>query len=203
FSIPLIGIASRPESTLLKQADIAIVLPAAQEACPNGLAPTTSTTLSLALGDALAVALMEERSFSPENFRMFHPGGKLGARLRTVADLMHGVEDLPLTGADTPMSEVLITISQKGFGVAGVTDSEGALLGVITDGDLRRNMTGLLERRAGEVATANPTTISGDELAQAALQIMNTRKITTLFVTEDRRPVGILHVHDCLRAGID
>ena len=203
FSIPLIGIASRPESTLLKQADIAIVLPAAQEACPNGLAPTTSTTLSLALGDALAVALMEERSFSPENFRMFHPGGKLGARLRTVADLMHGVEDLPLTGADTPMSEVLITISQKGFGVAGVTDSEGALLGVITDGDLRRNMTGLLERRAGEVATANPTTISGDELAQAALQIMNARKITTLFVTEDRRPVGILHVHDCLRAGID
>ena len=203
FSIPQIGVASRPDSTLLKQADIAIVLPPAQEACPNGLAPTTSTTLSLALGDALAVALMEERSFTPENFRMFHPGGKLGARLRTVADLMHGVGDLPLTNADAPMSEVLITISQKGFGVAGVSDAEGNLVGVITDGDLRRNMSGLLERRAGDVATPNPTTITGDELAQAALQIMNARKITTLFVTEGTRPVGILHVHDCLRAGID
>ncbi len=200
FTIPLIGVAGRADSTLLRQSDVAIVLPKAPEACPNGLAPTTSTTLTLALGDALAVALMKLRDFSSENFRVFHPGGKLGARLVKVGDLMHTGDDLPLVARDTPMSETLLTITQKGFGVAGVADGED-LVGVITDGDLRRNMDGLLDRRAGEVMTEGPRTIAAGELAEAALAQMSGR-ITTLFVTEGRRPVGIVHIHDLLRAGV-
>ena len=202
--ITLIGVASRPDSTLIQRSDLALILPPAPEACRNGLAPTTSTTLSLALGDALAVALMEQRAFTPENFRDYHPGGKLGARLALVRELMHTGEDLPLIGEDRPMSEALLVISSKGFGVAGVTGADGALTGIITDGDLRRNMTGLLDRHAAEVMTRNPKTVTPDTLAAAALAEMNAKKITTLFVLDgvDRAPMGILHIHDLIRAGV-
>jgi arabinose-5-phosphate isomerase len=207
FGIPLIGVASRPGSALLTAADVAIVLPAAAEACPVGLAPTTSTTMTLALGDALAVALMERRAFSVDQFRAFHPGGKLGSMLVKVRDLMHGPEGLPLAAEDAPMREVILTMTAGGFGVAGVVDRDGRLLGVISDGDLRRNMEGLLERRAGDVATRDPRTIGPDALASEALAVMNgQRRITSLFVVEPgsgpRRPAGLLHVHDCLRAGV-
>lgn len=200
FGIPLIGIASRPESTLLKQADVALVLPAAPEACGNGIVPTTSTTMTLALGDALAIALMEHRRFTPEHFRTFHPGGKLGAKLSKVMDLMH--EDIPLVGAETPMTEALLVISQKGYGVTGVTDATGALVGIITDGDLRRHMQGLLDLRADEVMTRNPRVIAPEALAESAMAEMQSRRITCLFAVEDGKPCGILHIHDCLRAGL-
>lgn len=203
FDIPLIGVASREGSTLLRQSDVAILLPAAPEACGTGVVPTTSTTMTLALGDALAVALMEHRAFTPEDFRIFHPGGKLGARLSKVADLMH--RDMPLVAEDTPMAEALLTISQKGFGVVGVTDTAGRLIGIITDGDLRRHMDGLLSHRAGEVMTRNPRSIAPQSLAEAAVGLMNDRKITCLFAIDpdgDGRPEGILHIHDCLRAGV-
>ena len=205
FSIPLIGVAGRAESTLLRQADVALVLPEAEEACGKGIVPTTSTTMTLALGDALAVALMEHRSFTPENFREFHPGGKLGARLSKVGDLMHGGEAVPLAGVMTPMSDALLTISQKGFGVVGVLDEDNDLVGIVTDGDLRRHMGGLLDRVAGDVMTKAPRTIGPDALAEEAVALMNDRKITCLFVvdpTGSRRVAGILHIHDCLRAGI-
>ncbi|WP_325063316.1 KpsF/GutQ family sugar-phosphate isomerase [Halovulum marinum] len=204
IGIPMIGIASNAGSTLIRKADHGIVLPAAAEACPNGLAPTTSTTLTLALGDALAVAMMEQRSFTPENFREFHPGGKLGALVSSVADLMHGRDELPLVGPDAPMSEALLEISSRGFGVAGVVDGGGALIGVITDGDLRRNMADLMTRSAAQVMTPGPKTVRPDLLASEALARMNRDKITTLFVVDagDRVPQGILHIHDCLRAGL-
>ncbi|WP_444463558.1 KpsF/GutQ family sugar-phosphate isomerase [Rhodobacter capsulatus] len=200
FSIPLIGVAARPDSTLLRQADVALVLPQATEACGTGVVPTTSTTMTLALGDALAVALMEHRQFTPEHFRTFHPGGKLGAKLSKVADLMH--EDMPLVAATTAMPEALLIISQKGFGVVGVTDAEGRLIGIVTDGDLRRHMDGLLSRSVAEVMTRTPRTIAPTALAEAAVAVMNECKITCLFAVEDGKPVGILHIHDCLRAGV-
>ncbi len=205
FAIPLIGIAGRADSALIRQADIGLALPAAPEACPMGLAPTTSTTMTLALGDALAVALMEHRAFSPEDYRGFHPGGRLGARLLKVATLMHGGEDLPLARPETPMSEALLTMTRKGFGVVGVVDAEGRLVGVVTDGDLRRNMEGLLGRSVGEVMTRDPRTVSTESLASEALGVMNARRITTLFAIDPAapgRPAGVLHVHDCLRAGV-
>jgi arabinose-5-phosphate isomerase len=202
FGIPLIGVASRPGSSLLMQSDVALVLPQAEEACGTGIVPTSSTTMTLALGDALAMALMEHRQFTPEHFREFHPGGKLGARLSRVEDLMHKGPELPLVAPDAPMSEVLIEISRKSFGVAGVTDPSGSLVGIITDGDLRRHMEGLLTRTAADVMTENPTSIAPTALAEQAVQIMNARKITCLFVTEGDRPIGLLHIHDCLRAGL-
>ena len=200
FSIPLIGVASRPGSTLLRQSDVALVLPAAPEACGSGIVPTTSTTMTMALGDALAIALMEHRKFTPEHFRTFHPGGKLGAKLSRVGDLMH--RDIPLVAEGAPMSEALLVISQKGFGVTGVTDAQGALSGIITDGDLRRHMDGLLDHSAGEVMTRNPRTIAPEALAEAALAQMQDSKITSLFAVREGRPQGILHIHDCLRAGM-
>ncbi len=205
FEIPMIGVASRPGSTLLKQSDVAIVLPQAPEACGTGVVPTTSTTMTLALGDALAVALMEHRRFTPENFREFHPGGKLGAQLSRVADLMHRGDALPLVAGGTPMGDVLLVISQKGFGVAGVVDAQGALVGVITDGDLRRHMEGLLALTAADVMTAAPKTIAPDALAEQAVSVMNHRKITCLFVVDPAQggaPQGLLHIHDCLRVGL-
>ncbi len=205
FGIPLIGVASRADSTLLRQSDVALVLPAAQEACGTGIVPTTSTTMTLALGDALAVALMEHRAFTPEHFREFHPGGKLGARLSKVRDLMHTGAALPLVDMVAPMSDTLIEISQKGFGVAGVCGTDGTLAGIITDGDLRRKMDGLLAHRAGEVMTADPTVIGPDALAEEAVAVMNQRKITCLFVVEPDGPavpLGLLHIHDCLRVGL-
>lgn len=203
FSIPLIGVASRPGSTLLRQSDVAIVLPQAAEACGSGIVPTTSTTMTLALGDALAVALMEHRRFTPDHFRTFHPGGKLGARLARVADLMH--TDMPLVPEAAPMSEAILTISQKGFGVVGVTDAAGRLAGIVTDGDLRRHMEGLLTHTAAEVMTRAPRTIDPEALAERAVAVMNDKKITCLFAVSpegDGRPAGILHIHDCLRAGV-
>ncbi len=205
FNIPLIGVASRQDSTLIKQSDVGLILPKAEEACGTGVVPTTTTTMTLALGDALAVALMEHRKFTPANFREFHPGGKLGAQLSRVRDLMHVGNALPLIDAQTPMSDALLEISQKGFGVVGVTDDSGALLGIVTDGDLRRHMDGLLDRTAVEVMTADPQTIAPGALAEEAVAIMNQRKITCLFVIDPNgagTPEGLLHIHDCLRAGL-
>ncbi len=205
FNIPLIGIASRANSTLMKQADVALLLPPAEEACDTGIVPTTSTTMTLALGDALAIAMMEHRKFTPENFRDFHPGGKLGAKLAKVGDLMHSGDALPVVQLKTPMSEALLEISQKGFGVVAVTDADGNLAGIITDGDLRRHMDGLLDQTAETVMTPAPQTIVPGSLAEAAVSIMNERKITCLFVTENgtaTAPMGLLHIHDCLRAGV-
>ena len=201
FQIPLIGVASRARSTLLRQADVALVLPDAPEACGEGIVPTTSTTMTMALGDALAIALMEHRKFTPEHFRTFHPGGKLGAKLSRVADLMH--TDSPLVPEIAPMAEALLVISQKSFGVTGVTDVSGRLTGIITDGDLRRHMTGLLSRNAAEVMTKNPRSIGPDALAETALAEMQSRRITSLFVVSDEgRPLGLIHIHDFLRSGL-
>jgi arabinose-5-phosphate isomerase len=202
FGISLIGIASKPGSNLIRQCDVRLVLPPAPEACETGIVPTTSTSMALALGDALAIAMMEHRQFTPENFRAFHPGGKLGARLSKVRDLMH--QDLPLVRPDAPMSDALLVMTQKSYGVVGVA-TDGALQGIITDGDLRRNMAGLLERRASEVMTAQPTTIGPDALAESAVAVMNDKRITCLFVVDPEgsaRVTGILHIHDCLRAGL-
>lgn len=203
-SIPLIGIAGRAQSTLLIKADHALLLPPAPEACIAGLAPTTSTTMTLALGDALAVALMEKRGFTPDNFHAFHPGGKLGARLARVQDLMHSGPEIPLVSMSEPMPEVLLTMSGKGFGVVGVTGDDGNLVGIITDGDLRRNMGDLMSRTAQDVMTQNPRTVAPRMRASDALVAMNDRKITCLFVcdADGGTPVGILHIHDCLRAGL-
>jgi arabinose-5-phosphate isomerase len=202
FDIPLIGVASREGSTLLRQADVAILLPAIPEACETGIVPTTSTTMTLALGDALAIALMEHRSFTPEHFRIFHPGGKLGAKLLKVRDLMN--PNVPMVSPTTPMPDTLLTMSQKGFGVVGVTDVAGHLIGIVTDGDLRRHMQGLLDLTAGEVMTRNPQTVAPGALAERAVSIMNDRKITSLFVVEpgEKTALGIVHIHDCLRAGV-
>lgn len=202
FAIPMIGISKKVDSTLMRAADFRLTLPAAEEACSLGMAPTTSTTLALALGDALAVAVMEQRGFLPEQFRTFHPGGKLGAQLSSVAQLMHGPDALPLVEADTPMAETLVVMSEKSFGIAGVVDS-GVLIGVISDGDLRRNISHLTERKAGEVATHQPRTIAPNVLAAEAMGTMAANKITALFVVDEQaRPLGILHLHDLLRAGL-
>ncbi|MBA4323589.1 MAG: KpsF/GutQ family sugar-phosphate isomerase [Rhodobacter sp.] len=202
FGIALIGITSRDGSTVMRHATVGLLLPQVPEACETGIVPTTSTTMTLALGDALAIALMEHRAFTPEHFRMFHPGGKLGARLLKVGDLMH--KDPPLVAADLAMGETLLEITKRGYGVVGVTDAQGELAGIITDGDLRRHLEGLMLHVAGEVMTPNPRTIGPEALAGEALALMNDRKITCLLVTaaNSRSPIGILHVHDCLRAGV-
>jgi arabinose-5-phosphate isomerase len=204
FSIPLIGVASRADSTLIRQSDVAIILPAAEEACGTGIVPTTSTTMTLALGDALAIALMEHRHFTPEHFRAFHPGGKLGAKLLKVADLMHGADALPLVTEATPMGDALLVMSRQGFGVVGVTGTDGALVGIVTDGDLRRHMDGLLDRTAHQVMTRAPQTIDPDAIAEKAVALMKDRKITSLFVVAKHGgpALGILNIHDCLRAGV-
>jgi arabinose-5-phosphate isomerase len=202
FAIPLIAITAHAGSTLMGHATVGMVLPDVPEACEKGIVPTSSTTMTLALGDALAVALMEHRAFTPDHFRMFHPGGKLGARLLKVRDLMHA--DPPLVSESLNMGETLLAITRRGFGVVGVTTVGGDLAGIITDGDLRRHLDGLMQHKAGEVMTPNPRTIGPDALAGEALSIMNDRKITCLLVTAPgtRQVIGILHVHDCLRAGV-
>ena len=204
FGIPLIGLSSQPSSALMGQADIALQIPALGEACGFGMVPSISTSLTLAMGDALAITLMKHRDFRPEHFRVFHPGGKLGARLSKVRDLMHTGAAIPSVPATANMGDVLIEISQKGFGVSGVTGDDGSLSGIITDGDLRRHMDGLLDNTAGQVMTPEPSTISPDALAEEAVKLMNERKITSLFVVpEDGRVAeGILHIHDCLRVGL-
>ncbi len=201
--IPMIAIVGKARSTLGESADVALVMPDEPEAGTLGLAPTTSTTMTLALGDALAVALFERKQFSESDFHTFHPGGKLGQSLVRVHEIMHGPDDLPLVGPDVVMSQALIVMTAKRFGCVGVIGDDGDLLGIVTDGDLRRHLSdGLLERRAGELMTAEPSTIREDALAAEAVRVMNERRITGLFVTDGARPVGILHIHDCLRAGI-
>ncbi len=202
FGIPLIAITRKADSTLGAQADVVLQLPDAPEACGIGMAPTTSTTTTLAMGDALAVALMKRRGFEREDFKVFHPGGKLGAQLMLVEALMHKGEALPLVAAETPMAEALLTMTAKGFGLAGLVE-DGRLTGIITDGDLRRNMAGLMDCTAGEVATRGPRVIRTGSLASEALHDMNTRKISALFVLDEAdRVAGLLHIHDCLRAGL-
>ncbi len=203
FRIPLVAMVGRPGSTLAQNADVVLSLPPLEEACPLGLAPTTSTTAMLALGDALAVALLERKGFTPGQFAEFHPGGKLGARLMRVEQLMRRDEELPLVGLDTPMHEAVLEMTRKCLGCVGIVDGDGRLVGIVTDGDLRRHMgPDLLERRAREIMTPRPRTIGPRALAVEALGLMNRCAITVLFVVEDDRPVGAIHVHDCLRAGI-
>jgi arabinose-5-phosphate isomerase len=206
FGLKLVTITTRAESTLARAADVTLLLPRAAEACPMGLAPTTSTTMQMALGDALAVALLKRRGFTEAEFHRFHPGGRLGARLRRVRDLMHTGDALPLTGIDTPMARALVLMTEKRFGCLGVIDPDGGLIGIITDGDLRRAMgPNLLTRPVDEVMTRAPRTIGADALAAEALHAMNTpeRPVTALFVVgTDGKVEGILHIHDLLRAGL-
>ena len=206
FGIPLIGIASNLESTLLQAADVKLALPRAPEACPMGMAPTTSTTMMLVLGDALAVALMERRGFSADQYRDLHPGGSLGRALIRVSDLMHAGDEMPLAREDASMREVLLMMAEKRFGCVGIIKQDGALSGIITDGDLSRHIDGdnFLARPAAQVMTRNPKIAHPDQLAAEALAFMNEKKITRLFVLPEdgKTPVGILHIHDCLRAGL-
>jgi arabinose-5-phosphate isomerase len=203
FAIPLIAMIGKADSTLGRESEVALVLPQITEACPMGLAPTTSTTAMLALGDALAVALLESAGFTPQHFAVFHPGGKLGSQLLRVDQLMRGVADLPLVPPDCPMSEALLVMTEKCLGCVGVIRGDGRLEGIVTDGDIRRRMgTDLLARTAEEVMTPSPRTIAPDLLAVEALATMNRHSITVLFVVEDGVPVGAVHLHDCLRAGI-
>ncbi len=203
FKVPLVAITSRAQSALGKQADVVLELPHVKEACPHGLAPTTSTTMQLAIGDCLAIALLESKGFTAHDFKVIHPGGSLGARLRFVADVMHAGDRLPLAGEDVAMSAALVTMTQKSLGCLGVVDGKGRLVGVITDGDLRRHMgAGLLGARTGDIMTRKPKVVAPDMLASAALEVLNTSRITALFVVEKGKPVGIVHVHDLLRAGV-
>jgi arabinose-5-phosphate isomerase len=203
FNVPLIAITSNQDSALGKQADVVLELPKAKEACPHGLAPTTSTTMQLALGDALAVALLEAKGFSAHDFKVLHPGGKLGASLKYVGDVMHTGDALPLVAEATAMAEAIVVMTSKSFGCLGVVDADGRLVGMITDGDLRRHMSGdLLGKRAGEIMTRAPNVLAPATLASAALEQFNARKRTQMFVVEAGKPVGILHVHDLLRMGV-
>jgi arabinose-5-phosphate isomerase len=203
FEIPLIAMTGRKDSTIGEMADCALVLPALAEACPMGLAPTTSTTAMMALGDALAVALLGRRGFTREDFQVLHPGGRLGQMLLRVDDLMATGDDMPLVMTDASMSETLVVMTAKCKGCVGVIDTGGSLAGIITDGDLRRHMSSdLLKSLARDIMTRSPHTIRSRALAAEALGQMNARRITSLFIVEDGRPTGIIHLHDCLRAGI-
>ncbi len=204
FKIPLIAVTSGADSTLAEAADVVLLLPLAAEACPMGLAPTTSTTMMMALGDALAIALLERRGFTLADFKLFPPGGRLGRRLLRVGDIMHSGAAVPLVSPATPMSEAILVMTARSFGCAGVCDGDGVLIGILTDGDLRRHMNdGLLSRSVAEVMHRDPRTITAHHLAAEALGQMNRLAITSLFVVdEQRRPAGFLHMHDCLRAGV-
>ncbi|MDJ0820380.1 MAG: KpsF/GutQ family sugar-phosphate isomerase [Paracoccaceae bacterium] len=202
FAIPMIAMTRKSGSTLARSADHVLLLPDAPEACAIGMAPTTSTTMAMALGDALAVALMQHRGFDKERFLTFHPGGTLGAQLLRVSAVMHRDDELPIVPAKAAMSETLLVMSQKGFGVAALVNGD-RLAGIITDGDLRRNMDGLMDRTAGQVATRTPLVTRPDTLLTEALGIMNATKRTVLLVVEeDHKLVGLLHIHDALRAGV-
>jgi arabinose-5-phosphate isomerase len=203
FDVSLIGITSRAESQLGSAADYPLILPTAVEACPNGLAPTTSTTMQMALGDAFAMCLLEARGFSASDFRVFHPGGKLGAQLLRAADLMQGGDNLPLLGATALLSEAIVAMTSRRSGIGGVVSWEGELLGVITDGDIRRAFhQGFIDRPVTEVMTATPTIAHPESLAPDLVTVMNTRAITSMFVVDQGKPIGILHLHDLLRAGV-
>jgi arabinose-5-phosphate isomerase len=203
FRIGLIAITADAASTLGQAADVALVLPQAREACPHNLAPTTSSLMQLALGDALAIALLESRGFTALDFRDLHPGGRLGALLTHIRDLMHTGAEMPLRPSGTKMSDALVEMSAKGFGCVGITDAAGCLIGIITDGDLRRHMRpDLLDARVEDVMTREPTTVRPDQLASEALEVLNSLKRTVLFVVEGERAVGLVHMHDLLRAGV-
>ncbi len=203
FRIGLIAITADAASTLGKAADVALVLPHAREACPHNLAPTTSSLMQLALGDALAIALLESRGFTALDFRALHPGGRLGALITHIRDLMHTGAEMPLRPVGTKMSDAIVEMSAKGFGCVGITGADGALAGIITDGDLRRHMRpDLLDAAVEDVMTRGPTTMRPDQLASEALEVLNSMKRTVLFVVEGGRAVGVVHMHDLLRAGV-
>jgi arabinose-5-phosphate isomerase len=203
FNVSLIAITSNADSALGKQADVVLALPKVKEACPHGLAPTTSTTMQLAIGDALAVALLETKGFSAHDFKVFHPGGKLGASLKYVSDFMHTGDTIPLASVDVQMSEAIMVMTGKTFGCVGLIEADGTLVGMITDGDLRRHMKpDLLQMPARAIMTRAPNTMAPETLASAALEQFNARKRTQMFVVSAGKPIGILHVHDLLRAGV-
>ena len=203
FRVSLIAVTANADSTLAKAADIALVLPAAKEACPLGLAPTTSTLMQLAVGDALAVTLFESRGFTALQFKDLHPGGRLGASLTFLRDVMHRDAKVPLVLLGSRMSDAIMEMSAKGFGCVGIVGTDGNLLGIITDGDLRRNMRDdLLTSQVDQVMTRNPKTARPDQLAAEALELLNARKVTALFVVENAKPVGLVHLHDLLRIGV-
>lgn len=203
FAIPLIGVTSFPESALGRAADVLLLIPDAPEAAEHLNAPTTSTTLQMALGDALAMALIEARGFTANDFGALHPGGKLGAALRAVSDLMHSGHEVPLVDPGCPMPKALLVMTQRRFGIVGVVDGGGALTGVISDGDIRRHLDGLMGHTAAEVMTRDPVTVHENVLAAEALRVMNERKITVLFVVDEKqRPRGLVHIHDLLRGGV-
>ena len=203
FKIPLIGVASNASSSLLENADVPITLPNAKEACNSDIVPTTSTTMTLALGDALAVTLMEQRRFSPESFRSLHPGGNLGAKLITVESIMHVENNIPKVQIGTEMVDVFLEMSTKGFGTVAITNSKNVLVGVITDGDLRRNIHNLMSKTCDEIMTDNPLSVEKESLASFTLNLMNENKISSIFVVGKKKDLlGILHIHDCLRAGV-
>ena len=202
FSIPVATISSNTESTLVKAADFKLCLPVVEEACPIGMAPTTSTTMMLALGDALAVALMEAKNFNTENFKVLHPGGKLGAKMMMVSQVMHKSDALPLVETQTSMKETLLTMSSRGFGIAAVVNEKDFLVGVITDGDLRRHINDLMSKTAGEIASLSPISVVRETFVVDALKLMQENKITVLIVTSaENKPVGILHIQDLLKVG--
>ncbi len=201
-NIGLIAMTASPDSTLAKNADVVLALPQAREACPHNLAPTTSALMQLALGDALAIALLESHGFTAVDFGMLHPGGKLGALLKTVSDFMHTGSTVPLAPLGAAMSDALIVMTAKGFGCIGITGADGKLVGIITDGDLRRHMrNNLLDAKVDEVMTRGPKTVRPDQLISETLEILNSMKVTALFAVEAGIPVGVIHVHDLLRAG--
>jgi len=203
FAISLIAITSRQHSALGQAADVALVLPKMDEACPNGLAPTTSTTMQLAVCDALAVARLSARRFTAQEFRNFHPGGRLGAQLKKVRDVMHTGDNIPVVSIDAILSTTIVEISGKRFGIAAVTDADGGLVGAVTDGDLRRAFSaGFNDKPVVDVMSRNPRTISPEHLAQEALSLMTQAGITSLFVVERDKIIGIIHVHDLLRTGV-
>ncbi|MEL7543462.1 MAG: KpsF/GutQ family sugar-phosphate isomerase [Pseudomonadota bacterium] len=202
FAVPLIALTSREESALGQAADVVLALPRATEACPHGLAPTTSTTMQIAMGDCLAIALLESRAFTKQDYKVFHPGGQLGASLRYVSDIMHDGDGMPLASLGTSMGDAILTMSSRSFGCLGIVDDAGTLVGMITDGDLRRNMTdALLSRSVDAVMTREPRTLAPDMLAAAALEVLSER-ISAAFVVKDGKPIGILHLHDLLRAKV-
>jgi len=202
YRIGLIAMTANADSTLGRTADVVLALPNAREACPHNLAPTTSSLMQLALGDALAIALLESRGFTAIDFGLLHPGGKLGALLKTVRDLMHPGREIPLAPLGTRMSEALIEMSRKGFGCVGIVDTDGLLVGIITDGDLRRHMSNrLLDATVDEVMTRRPKTVRPDQLISETLELLNSMKVTALFAIDAGKPVGIVHIHDLLRAG--
>ncbi len=202
FRIGLIALTANVDSTLAKAADIVLTLPQAREACPHNLAPTTSALMQLALGDALAIALLESRGFTAIDFGLLHPGGKLGALLKTVGDIMHAGASIPLKPTGTRMADAILEMTTKGFGCVGITDPRGQLVGIITDGDLRRHMRNdLLDAPVEDIMTRGPKSVRPDQLVSEVLEILNSAKVTALFAVEAGKPVGIIHFHDLLRAG--